>query len=458
MRKLIIAAGALIFVLLMGVFFFLAVKDSKGGSNHGHHLSNGASIRMLSMEYTNGNHTFNGATFKSAPTFLKKIIPDALAAKLGLNGGLGSMSMGGGGLGTNICVWIFCDEKGSGGSSKIRMLVSDEEGNSFQVPYPSGVLASYNGLKGYEVEGFCPEAFPRRGKTLTFSCSESVNKTWVHVADFHAPNPAAGVYPEWAAESLPATGTNGDLTVSLLELQSCVGRTNPRLFQLPGSNEVSATRAVFLITQTGRETNAWRPRSVEIWDATGNHWVEGAYGLRLWHVENRDELVFDNILWPGERAWKIKFEFARIADFAPEETCTFTNIALPGETEVNTLSDVLKIGKTELKLEAISGVLAEQPGNLKWWTVKKEVNISVGIKPLAAGEILSLIDVTDDLGRKIEVKADRGLFNLADMVFSFKPAKGAKSVNMTLSLHKGRSVEFQVRPEFPTNAAVVGKN
>jgi hypothetical protein len=459
MRKTIIVLTAVFLALVSGLFFYLAFQGAGNRRNAVQHLSSGASILLASVDYTNGTHTFNGGTMRQASSVLGRLIPQAILARLGLGGGTGSMSIGGRGMGTNLCAWTYFEMSGPGVSQNLRVMISDGLGNKSQIGYAMGVMSSGNGISGYCVEGFAAPGFPRRGRTLTFSFYEQVKGKWQQAADFTVPNPAMGSYPQWTAESLPAARTNEDLTVSLEAFQSGLSSSRPQEFRPAASNELGATRAVLKITQTGRETNSWRPKTVEISDATGNQWIQWVQGVRLWHSETNDEMVFDDLLWPGENAWKVKVELSQVGDFAPEEVCTFTNVPLPEAGQVISLSDRLMIGKTELKLGNISGISAEQPGNLKWGTVKGEINVSVGVAPVTRkGDRLTMVSVTDDSGEYLKVHPDIGYDGAPEQLFAFKPPKDAKAVNITFALHKSRYVEFLARPEFPTNAVESGKN
>src|SRR6185503_16773186 len=96
-------------------------------------------------------------------------------------------------------------------------------------------------------------------------------------------------------------------------------------------NEIASTRAALRIVQNGAESNSWRPIAAEIWDATGNHWEPEAHTISTRHGTNGlDYFSFRGALWPGEEAWKMRFELSRIADFSPDETATFNGIAVPG--------------------------------------------------------------------------------------------------------------------------------
>ena len=73
------------------------------------------------------------------------------------------------------------------------------------------------------------------------------------------------------------------------------------------------------MAQAGHSTNTWRPIGVEISDATGNDWTPFPYKTQAEHEGDLDYFVFDGALWPGEAAWKMRFEFSRVADFEPND-------------------------------------------------------------------------------------------------------------------------------------------
>jgi hypothetical protein len=327
----------------------------------------------------------------------------------------------------------------------LRVVIGDDQGNRFDGGTPHGVMTSSDMLTIMRVEGWCPAAFPRRGKNLHVYYYERGKSNSPLVADFLIPNPAPGNYPTWTPEALPATRTNEGLSVSLITLKSGLSRKDKT--KPAASNEIAVAEAAFRIIQAGRETNAWRPKAVEIWDATGNHWTTYPNTISSRRENGMDYFSFDGGLWPGEAAWKMRFEISRVADYLPDEVFTFSGIIVPGATQVINLENSTNIDDSKVRLMAITGDMAEQPGNLKWSTIKKHSNISISITPFPEGWRLALLKVTDDTGREAEIKREAD-WNSPQRVYGFKVPAGAKSLNFTFALHQSRFVEFMAKPEF----------
>jgi hypothetical protein len=110
--------------------------------------------------------------------------------------------------------------------------------------------------------------------------------------------------------TLPATRTNGDLEVSLVELQS----GTKTIQWLPGQRPFTMAR--FKVKQNGQPTEAWLPDRMEATDATAN---EGSFqiinsgatnGLIHYHAQTTR-------LSPSE-VWRLRMRFTREKDFAPD--------------------------------------------------------------------------------------------------------------------------------------------
>lgn len=158
-------------------------------------------------------------------------------------------------------------------------------------------------------------------------------------------------------------------------------------------------------------------------------------------------MTFDGNLWPGEEAWKMRIEFSRTADFAPDEILTFKDITVPGATQAIELDDTTNIGGTELRLETICGTEAKLPARMQWATESGYINFTIQAKPWTKGERLTLLKIVDDAGREMEVLPHDD-WDFGEWVYAFKAPEGAKRLNFTFALHKSRFVEFTAKPEF----------
>jgi hypothetical protein len=412
-------------------------------------LPDGSLLRLEEMKLSQGGHSFSSKGVTGWRLKAVGVLPRNWTSRLGWLPMGGSLSIGGWGLvmGTNLGMFTVYESKGkrAQGFTYTRLVVFDEQGNTFDGGTSMGTLGTSDGTLTLRIDGWVPPAFPRRGKTLGLRYFENKGKEWKQVAEFRAPNPASGNYPTWVAEPLPATKIDGDLSVTLENLKS--GLSKPDHTRPAGSNEIAVTEATLRVTQAGRANDAWRPEAVEISDATGNHWKPYPHVVSVKHESDEDFFSFDGALWPGEAAWKMRFEFSRVADFEPDEICTFSEIIVPGTTQIITLDKTTNVAGSKLQLMAISGVDAEQPGSLKWVTVKKRVNISIRVNPIPPDRRLSLLKVTDEAGREAEITREPD-WNSAERVYGFQIPEGAKQLSFTFAFHKSRFVEFLARPEF----------
>jgi hypothetical protein len=401
-------------------------------------LPDGSFFQLGSVSFTNGNLSYFARPVER--------LPKSWTARLGWLRKGGGLTIGGSAQATNLGWFTIFQDTTNRNYTAIRAVVSDEEENAFGA-YEAGALASYNPNEIIRVNAWMMQAFPRRGKTLNlrYYQFEPTASKWLPYATFSIPNPATGIYPKWSAEPMPATRSDGDLFATLKNLKSGLGKENP---QSPAaSNELAVTQAVFQLAETNHATNSWRPISVEISDATGNRWTPYAHVYSNQLEGDSDVFSFDSQLWPGESAWKLRFEFSRSADFDADEIFTFNGITVPGATQVITLDNSTNVAGSKLQLIAISGESAEQPGNLKWSTVKQRVNISVRVDPLPADRRLTLLKVTDDSGREAQVD-DLPDWNLSERIYAFQAPVGASKLNFTFAFHKSRFAEFVVKPEF----------
>ena len=182
---------------------------------------------------------------------------------------------------------------------------------------------------------------------------------------------------------------------------------------------------------------------MEIWDATGNHWIPQEYH----DVSQLDALTFDGAFWPGESAWKLRFEFSRAAGFEPDELFPFNGMTAPTSSQIIMLENSTNVAGCKLQLAAVTGDQVQQPGDLAGLTVTNLSNISIRVDPKPPDHRLTLVRVTDESGR--EAETNQGIdFGQPQRVFGFKMPDGAKTLNFTFALHKSRFVEFLARPEF----------
>jgi len=412
-------------------------------------LPDGSILRIVSISYgTKHNYIYSPKAWQS---FLARKVPYSWTA------GLGSYIPGGGSVSqrslhgeANLAVFTICDQKSSTSfSGSSRVVVFDQQGNAFDACAGGGTVSFSDGIHHRTLQCWTLPAFPRRTKTLGLSFLElgGDGKTWQQVAEFKIQNPTSDAYPVWRAEPWPKTKTDGDLAVTLTDFKTAISWEEP--MRAATNSEIAATRMTFHAQQTGRTNQVWRPKSIEISDATGNRWIPnpGPFFISFNHERDVDQVTVKGALWPGEAAWKLRVEFSRTADFDPDELWTVHGIMVPGATQVIDLHNSNRVHGIALKLVAITGEKAEQPGSLKWVAEKGHPNISVRALPVPKDRRWSLVRAVDHRGTEVEVHPATDWGN-GETVYGLTIQPGAKSLDCTFALHKSRWVEFLAKPEF----------
>jgi hypothetical protein len=206
-----------------------------------------------------------------------------------------------------------------------RVVVADEQGNEWDAGKSTPWWAP---LHTYTI-GALPtdrtnvwhfHSFPRRGKRIRVKIySGGVSNHWDLLADFKAPNPALGSYPVWNAMPMPATVTNGDLSVTLVKLVSAP----ENLVNIGGGGLRACTTAIFRVQQNGWPTTSWRPGWMEAKDATGNE--EGGL-IQRYSIGETNGLVFVTEVGDMSQSevWRLKIPFSD-----PDESREFEFLARP---------------------------------------------------------------------------------------------------------------------------------
>jgi hypothetical protein len=305
---------------------------------------------------------------------------------------------------------------------------------------------------GVEMVGIPLDAFPRReGKfylrVQEWSRQNGRQYTQPTVKNcFVISNPARGHFPNWSPDSLPNTQEDGDLSVTLNRLE--FGAKTPYTRNPKKQNDPmnKGVLAAFQIQQNGKTATNWQPAQVETSDATGNHIM----GWCNSHWENDEEVtLYQYGLWPDEPAWKLRFEFSRTSGFHNDELWTVQNVPL----EPGRMQDFWSYGRDQT-----NSAFAETTLNgihLKLFPAKHftdqrnmrgsiEGGLAVQTDLPLDGMRLTLVEATDDQGHKI--KPMTWSWGGNDFRFGLQELGNARSLNLTLALHRSRFVEFTAKP------------
>ena len=417
-------------------------------------LPDGSFIRLLSTSVgTRFNYRAPSASSWQR-TMLRKL-PSSVASRFD-----GWLGMAGGGMtmvtpnpGVPTLGVLAAVETPSGHGSSLSLVAFDDSGNASLASMGSGVVGSDDGRRFRTVHSWVLGPFPRRSKRIGLRVVQTAGdeKTWKTLAEFHTANPFYTNYPVWQSEDLPATKSDGDLAVTLNSLET--GLCLAELDRAAASNEVPATRAMFQIDPASQAGSAWAAKGIEISDATGNRWrpYYPYEGLKQNGCSN--ELTFMGNLWPGEAAWKLRFEFARTSGFGDDELWTVSDIPVPAATETAKLNQSATVQGVNVKLVAFTGADADQPGNMKWQMEKGEPRISIRAANAGDDWRISLVKVVDQRGRPVEVDPDsQWSWPSHEKVFGLKIRPGVSSITCTFAVQRSRFVEFLARPGYATAA------
>lgn len=319
-----------------------------------------------------------------------------------------------------------------------RIRLADETGQTFD-----GVISSSGvGIGGDIHQMLQAPAFPRRGRELILTIEgwprNNLTGPLVKLATFGLPNPERGTYPQWTATPLPQTHTNGNLVATLVSARTGAWWVEDPTFRNPG--DLPGTSLQFRTSTLGGGT-AWTPRSVEVSDATGNHWRPGTRPGLAGQVFLRD------VLWPGEAAWKLRVEFVPAGGFGPGEMRTLSAIQLPPDNEAVHCNTPFEVNGCVVTFIDIAGSGTHLPLGDGLMTAAKDgkVHLKVRCPAVRFGKRFSFVRLTDELGR--EVKFSTG--SEPDAVvsdYSLEVPIGAQSVIATVAMADSRFIEFLAQP------------
>ncbi|HXF09545.1 MAG TPA: hypothetical protein VN625_02090, partial [Desulfuromonadaceae bacterium] len=159
--------------------------------------------------------------------------------------------------------------------------------------------------QGTQIVGVEFDAFPRRQGTFYIGVQRDVDGNAVLARKkFAVRNPVRNTFEKWTAESMPATKTDDDFSVTLTKLT----------MDPPGGDPDEQKVHLSVHTEyDGKPVDNWRPVSVVTSDATGNN-VDGEPDNEEW--KNGDGTFdYQSGLWHDEAAWKIEVEFSQEFDF-----------------------------------------------------------------------------------------------------------------------------------------------
>jgi hypothetical protein len=384
-----------------------------------------------------------------------------------------------------LVVWIRKDHKPGENVNRLPYYVYDESGVAC-VPasiVPGGAVGNLR--QAVEIQGIRFDVFPRRqGKFYMARQDELPDEGEATELDkkLVISNPARGPFPQWAAEPLPDTKEDGDLSVTLTKLVSGV----PIPFHAGDPDNLMNTgvQAVFRLEHNGKAVTNWQMVAVETSDATGNRLAVASSGQNAWRngfannnwQDGDYTVLYQWGLWPDEPAWKVRVEFSQQSEFADDELWTVQNIPFqPGpkqefwnfgaahppaptgsafaEADLNgyhvkifPAKQFTDIGQNQNPQggQSIQQLIARSRDAIKGGLI-------IQTEPqLPDGTRLTLVKLTDNQTKDIQhlnYHDSAGYGNTTLYTYGLTDISGLTNLNLTLALHKSRFVEFTAKPE-----------
>jgi hypothetical protein len=314
---------------------------------------------------------------------------------------------------------------------------------------------------GMEVMGVQLDAFPRRDRKIYLRIAAWNNNGGgmkLAKGQFVISNPARGSFPKWTADPLPDTQSDDDLTVTLTRFN--YGARGFNGGNAPANDPMSkAVSTAFHTEQKGVVVTNWQPVRIETSDATGNHIFNNSWSNS--RDDNGDAtMTYQWGLWPDEPAWKLRVEMSRTSGFNDDEIWSVTNVPInPGsqqdlwnyggrrQSRTNSPFTETTLNGFHLKLyPAIQ--FTDQNFN-----GQKQGGFRIDADPVPEGMRLTIVSATDEQGHKLQ-SWNAGYGNGGNYTIQLQNLRNAKSLNVTIALHKSRFVEFTVKPQKASDASV----
>jgi hypothetical protein len=241
------------------------------------------------------------------------------------------------------------------------------------------------------------------------------------LADYETANPAPGSYPVWRAMSLPATTTNGDLSVSLVSLAS-----GSRILDWAGGSPRAFTKAVFRVSRRGNQTTSWSPYRMDAMDATGNEFSPEFQrsGATNGLVFNESQLAS---LSPGE-VWRLKLKFHQVGEFSGEQ--------LWASPDMPVIKGIIQPASLTARFRGCDSTV-----HVKF----SSYSVTVRIDRLPAGRRLVAARIFD--ARGVELQPRPQGHSRDDEVETFPAVEaGVQSIRVSVALGEIREFEFLARP------------
>jgi len=301
------------------------------------------------------------------------------------------------------------------------------------------------------LQGFPLDAFPRRESKILLRVSARNNtggEEQIAKGQFVISNPLRRAsFAKWAAEPIPDTQSDGDLNVTLTKLNYGMPGFGFRRGS-PKDPMNQTILAAFHCERKGVTATNWQVMRIETSDATGNHVQNNSWSNG--RDENGDAtMTYQYGLWPAESPWKLRVEMSRTSGFNSDESWEVPNVPVqpgtwndlwnnPRGSRTNAAFAETTLNGIHLKLFPAIQITDQNFGN-----GQRQGGIRVTTEPdLPDGYRLSIL-AADEQGRALQSWGPNGGGrNYISQIQNLR----AKTLNVTVAVHKSRFVEFTVNP------------
>lgn len=389
--------------------------------------------------------------------FLHPVLPAKLQAKFGAKLATHTSSS------NSIVLWLWQRQTPPPGAGVFPGLflatpfqIATMDSNGLESDLLSSSNSRYRASAYSMISGWELKDYPRRSKTIGIKiyCSDAEGKLWP-IGEFQIENKFQVKTGGWLAEALPATRATNGLELTLVKLETGITKKESGMGPAGGWAK-SFSRAVFRMSDNGKQTDGWSVTCIKANAASGEVRPEGGNSSR-W-IRDEQHYAFEGPLWLEEPAWKLAVEISRTRDFPVGELWTIKGVPIPETGKVAEINATTNIYGAEIVFQGISTAKAKLPQ--EWARTPLYVNLHASNPIPMSDTKLWLVDVKADLGGKVKVVGDtwqsstggRGAtLKELNHGFGIEIPEGAKSLDVTLAFSKSRYVEFLAKPVLAKN-------
>jgi hypothetical protein len=349
-----------------------------------------------------------------------------------------------------LVVWIEAEHKANE-YPNYQLMVYDKANTACVGTYQSSQSQINNKI---HIIGYMFNAYPRWDRSMIVRVlANGSGGQRVAKEQFVVANPKRVSVPKWTPEPLPDTQSDNDLSVTLTKFVCGVPGFNSGRGVSAKDPMNKAVLAAFRCEQNGAAATNWQPVRIETSDASGNHAQN--YSWSSSRDQNGDAtMTYQWGLWP-DRPWKLRVEMSQTAGFSNDELWSITNLPVnPGSQQdlwnydnnnrrIPPAFAETTLAGIHLKIYPVIQFTNQMSGN-----GDKPGGFRVQADKALDGMQLTLVKAEDENGRRIPFYGGSGSGGNSRQI-QLQNLRNAKSLNITLAIHKSRFVEFTAAPAKP---------